>query len=264
MTVEFGFPQWLSLLFFLSFSLLAWVRRLEWKRRVNITALGAVAIALIWLNAFRSILPLLLIPMAYWQTGQFTSPINQTLQVALARIDNTVSRIVEGSIPNRVRRVLQICGEYAYIFCYPMVPSAVAVLYFAHALDRVNEFWSVVLPPAYLCYATLPFLRTVPPRSLEKPREQQVQAAGIRKFNLFIVRQVTHQANTFPSGHAAAAVAVALELARLATPVIGVIYGMIAVSIMAGAFLGRYHYAADVLLGAALAAISFVLVTYFW
>jgi PAP2 superfamily len=261
MTVELGFPEWLSVLFFTFFSLLAWVRPVEWRRRVNVTALGLGGVALILLGAFRSILPLLLIPMAYWQTGQFTPPINQSLQIALARIDQMVWRMVDRSVPIRIRRGLQIYGEYAYIFCYPMVPSAVVVIYFAHAMDRVNEFWSVVLPPAYLCYATLPFFRTMPPRSLEKLRVLQVQRAGIRKFNLFIVRQVTHQANTFPSGHAAAAVAVALELTRVATPAIGVIYGFVAVSILAGAFLGRYHYAMDVLLGAVLAVIGFLLVS---
>jgi membrane-associated phospholipid phosphatase len=168
--------------------------------------------------------------------------------------------VLEGSLPSRIRHGFHIYGEYAYIFVYPMVPSAIAVLYFLDAMDQVNEFWSVVLPPAYLSYATLPFVRTMPPRSLEKPREPQVQRAGIRRFNLFVIGQVTHQANTFPSGHAAAAVAVALELARVAPPAVGVIYGIVALSIMAGAFFGRYHYAADVLLGAALAVINFLLV----
>jgi membrane-associated phospholipid phosphatase len=80
----------------------------------------------------------------------------------------------------------------------------------------------------------------------------------MRRFNLIVVRLVTHQANTFPSGHAAAAVAVALELIS-AVPAAGFIYLVIAISIMVSAFVGRYHYALDVALGAALSCISFLL-----
>ena len=82
----------------------------------------------------------------------------------------------------------------------------------------------------------------------------------MRKVNLCVVRLVTHQQNTFPSGHAAAAVAVALEMTRI-TPCIGALSLVMAVSILAGAFFGRYHYAVDVLFGAVLAGISFLLAT---
>jgi membrane-associated phospholipid phosphatase len=109
-----------------------------------------------------------------------------------------------------------------------------------------------------LCYATLPFVRTLPPRLLEKP-EAPAERTHIRAFNLVVVRLISHQSNTFPSGHAAAAVAVALELIRW-VPAAGVLYALLATGIMAGAFLGRYHYAADVLIGGAIAALSFMIV----
>jgi membrane-associated phospholipid phosphatase len=207
---------------------------------------------------FRRVLPLILIPMAYWQTGQFTGPLNQGLQVRLASIDERILHAFGGiSLPARVRHWLTVYLETAYLFVYPMVPSGLAVLYFGGALERINEFWTVVLPPAYFSYATLPFLRTLPPRALEAPRERD-QPVRIRAFNLIVVRLITHQANTFPSGHSAAATAVALELIRFAPPV-GAVYAVIAISIMLGAFVGRYHYAADLLLGAALACVSFLL-----
>jgi hypothetical protein len=44
-----------------------------------------------------------------------------------------------------------------------------------------------------------------------------------------------------------------------AIPVAGFIYLVIAISIMLAAFVGRYHYALDVALGAALSCISFLL-----
>ncbi|HSU88832.1 MAG TPA: phosphatase PAP2 family protein, partial [Terriglobia bacterium] len=67
---------------------------------------------------------------------------------------------------------------------------------------------------------------------------------------------ISIQANTFPSGHVAASLAVALELLAHTT-VAGVIFLVLALCIAAGAFFGRYHYGIDVLLGALLAVISF-------
>jgi hypothetical protein len=270
MRPEFDFPEWLSLFFFSFFVVLAWLHRLEWKRRARVTAVGAVALGLLSLllldvdgqnSALRSILPVILMPMAYWQTGLFTAPLNQSLQRMLVAIDRKILSAFESlfPLPDLLKRWLRIYFECAYILVYPMVPSGLFVLYSAGLIDRATEFWTVVLPPAYVCYATLPFIRTLPPRTLEQVRDEKTQRTGVRGFNLAIVRLVTHQANTFPSAHAAAAVAIALELIRL-VPAAGIVYLVIAVSIMVGAFIGRYHYAADVILGGALACASFCLV----
>ena len=270
MTAEFGRPEWLSLAFFLFFCGLAWLRPLEPKRRLNVTALGVSGIALLIAPlamgsvdlTLQRVLPLALIPLAYWQTGQFSAPVHQRLQAALAAVDQRIFDAFKdtGLAKSRLLR-LDFVFELAYLFVYPMVPSGLAVLYFAGAIDRADEFWKVVLPAAYVCYATLPFVRTLPPRVLEKPDARVTERTGIRRFNLALVRSITHESNTFPSGHAAAAVAVALELIRWVPPV-GILYGLLAVGIMAGAFVGRYHYAADVVVGALIAVSSFAIVIF--
>ena len=80
-------------------------------------------------------------------------------------------------------------------------------------MDRfAEEFWNVVLPPAYACYATFPFVQTLPPRAIERDFEPQPPPTPLRKLNLFVLRHLSIQANTFPSGHVAASLAVALEL----------------------------------------------------
>lgn len=267
MTTELGRPEYLSLIFFTFFSILAWLRPLRPANRRNATLLGVAAIGLLVLPALTStrhtetyfqFLPLLLMPMAYWQTGHFHAPINERFQRALIATDKRFLKTFEGlTVPDWLEKPAHAYLEFAYLLVYPMVPSAVAVLYFAGMMDQAETFWTVVLPPAYACYATLPFLRTLPPRTLERGAAEAAQA-GMRGFNLVVVRQVTHQANTFPSGHAAAAGAVALELTRL-VPAVGAVYIILAVSIMAAAFVGRYHYALDVVLGAALAVASFLL-----
>jgi membrane-associated phospholipid phosphatase len=267
MRAEFAAYEWLSLFFFSFFLVLAWLRPLNWRQRLNVTALGGVALLLLMLLGrpglqivtFRQVLPLLLMPMAYWQTAHFSAPVNEGLQRTLITIDERIFSALKGfSLPAWLKRASHVYLECAYLMVYPMVPSGLAVLYFAGATDRVGEFWTVVLPPAYLCYATLPFIRTLPPRRLEQIRTPDAPQTGMRRFNLVVVRLVTHQANTFPSGHAAAAVAVALVLIS-AVPLAGYVYLVIAISIMVAAFVGRYHYAIDVVLGGALSCISFLL-----
>jgi len=267
MRPDFAAHEWLSLFFFSFFLVLAWLRPLDWRHRLNVTTLGVVSILLLVLlprfgqqtATLRKFLPLILIPMAYWQTAHFPAPVNEGLQRALAAIDDRIFSALKGfSLPAGLKRLTHIYLECAYLMVYPLVPSGLAVLYYAGAIERVGEFWTVVLPPAYLCYATLPFVRTLPPRRLQEARIPEAPQTGMRRFNLIVVRLVTHQANTFPSGHAAAAVAVALELIS-AVPAAGFIYLVIAISIMVSAFVGRYHYALDVALGAALSCISFLL-----
>lgn len=259
--------EWLSLFFFSFFLVLAWLRPLDWRHRLNVTVLGVVPLVVLALvprfaqqaEPFRKFLPLILIPMAYWQTAHFTASVNEGLQRTLAAIDDRIFAALDGfSLPPWLKSLSHTYLEFAYLLVYPLVPSGLAVLYFAGAIERVGQFWTVVLPPAYFCYATLPFIRTLPPRRLAEIRSPEVPKTGMRRFNLVVVRLVTHQQNTFPSGHAAAAVAVALVLIS-AVPVAGFIYLVIAISIMVAAFVGRYHYAADVALGAALSCISFLL-----
>lgn len=268
MSAEFVRHEWLSLIFFSFFLVLAWLRPLDWRQRLNATVLGVISLALIVLlpqvgkqaAAFRQLLlPLFLIPMAYWQTAHFSAPLNEGLQRRLAAIDDTILSALKGfSLPTWLKRLTHVYLEGAYLLVYPLVPSGLAVLYFAGVIERAEEFWTVVLPPAYLCYATLPFIRTLPPRRLEQVQRTDAPQTGIRRFNLTVIRLVTHQVNTFPSGHAAAAVAVALELLS-AVPAAGIVYLAIAISIMVAAFVGRYHYAVDVALGGALSCVSFLL-----
>ena len=102
----------------------------------------------------------------------------------------------------------------------------------------------------------VPFLQTLPPRILEHPHEHLRQRNTIRSLNLWILRHASIHANTFPSAHVAASTATALAMLPVA-PGIALLFLCIALSIGCGAVIGRYHYAADVLLGGALAAVFF-------
>ena len=83
-------------------------------------------------------------------------------------------------------------------------------------------------------------------------------AGALRLLNLWILRYASIQANTFPSAHVAASLAVSLALIRL-LPVVGLAFLWLSVSIAAGTVVGRYHYAADALLGAVLAGSGYAI-----
>lgn len=255
--------EWITLGYYLVLAGLVWHRTLSWRRRTIVTAIAIVGFAGIWITAVsnslvRDWLPVLLIPMAYWQAGQFVRPLNRTFQMKLQKWDQKpLLALIRFSMNSPGQRLLNLVIEFAYLLCYPLVPFGVAALYLTGMGRFAEEFWNIVIPPAYACYATFPFVQTLPPRAVEAGAVWQPQQSKLRTLNLFVVRHVTTQVNTFPSGHVAASLAIALELTRLA-PLVGVIFLCFALGIAAGAFIGRYHYAVDVLLGAALAVISFV------
>ena len=64
-----------------------------------------------------------------------------------------------------------------------------------------------------------------------------------------LLRRVSHELNTFPSGHVAVATAVALTVFPVSRAAGGV-FLILAIGIAAGAAVGRYHYRVDVIAGA--------------
>jgi membrane-associated phospholipid phosphatase len=249
------FYEWLTFVFYIAFALLAWKRALPLRRRAMITvnaAAGVAALLLLRSTPLQNWLPLAFIPLAYWQTGYFVLPLNQKLQSRLESFDESFLRSI------RLGPHITFWLELAYLLVYPLVPLGLIALYLSGMGQFAEEFWNVVLPPAYLCYATFPFVQTLPPRAIEERVAWEPQRTKIRILNLFVLRHVSIQANTFPSGHVAASLAIALVLLRHA-PEAGVLFLIMAIAIAAGAFFGRYHYGLDVLIGAALAVISFLL-----
>ena len=152
------------------------------------------------------------------------------------------------------------------MLCYAVLPMGLAALYLLKAGRYADRFWTAVLPASYACYAMLPFVQTLPPRALIAPLpdvspECPRVFSRLRAFNHWILRHGSIHVNTFPSGHVAASAAAALVLLQLDTRV-GAIFAFLAFSIALGAVAGRYHYLADVIAGAAVALIAFLIETW--
>ena len=91
-----------------------------------------------------------------------------------------------------------------------------------------------------------------PPRLIERSVGDAALSA-VTRLNRTAMGRVSHRLNTFPSGHVAVSVAAAIGAARV-WPAAGVVLGVVAAAVVVGAFVGRYHYFADVALGAAVGA----------
>ncbi|MET0215163.1 MAG: phosphatase PAP2 family protein [Vicinamibacterales bacterium] len=179
-------------------------------------------------------IPALLIPSAD-PPGRFES--------WLVRSDQWF-RIFSVSLPAWAASIL----ELSYLLCYVLVPVAFVLVWTSGTMADVDRFWTAVLLSGFLCYVSLPWLVSRPPRTLSAAA---VASAGVHRVNEFVLKRISHGLNTFPSGHVAVSLAAALEVMSISQPA-GIVLLVIASAIAAGAVLGRYHYALDVVVGAIL------------
>jgi membrane-associated phospholipid phosphatase len=201
-------------------------------------------------------MPLTYLLLGYWLPALCVKTPNPALERALLALDHRWFG-AEGltTFAARAPRVLIELFEVAYLACYPLVPAGFAYLYVAGPPEEIDRFWTAVLLASFSCYGLLPWLPTRPPRALE--RTPAPPRSRVRRLNLLVLGRASIQLNTFPSGHAAASLATALAVG-VCLPAAGLVLGLIALGILLGSVLGRYHYAADALSGAALAVLGFL------
>lgn len=265
--------EWIQVLACSYFVLLGWIVRLPVRRRVKVTALGLPAIGVtiffarglprllppLAVSVMRDWLPAALVLVVYWQAGAFFLRTDHWLQDGLERLDERIAGpFLRWVARRRARAWIAAWFESAYLLCYPMVPMSLGALYGLRMGSHADYFWTVVLIPTYVSYGMLPFLQTLPPRMLDEPWLTPLADNPVRRLNLWLLRNASIHANTFPSAHVAASTAAALAVARLAPWTVGLMFLAIAVGIGFGTFAGRYHYAADAIAGAGLAVAVFL------
>ena len=262
--------EWISLIAFSFFIIAALLRSVTNQRRIAIVAIGAIGLLLIAslqfadqflpqfrASAVRDWLPVVLMPMVYWQAGWCSGRLNKSFQTSLQRLDH---KLLSGWLPSLAKpsyRWVVACLELAYISCYVLVPLGLVVLHINGMQRHSADYWSVVLLATYPCYAFTAFFPTHPPRLLETG-SANTAAGKIRRFNLWIVRLVSTQMNTFPSAHVTATLGSSLVLLHF-MPSTGLVFVLVSIGIALGAVLGRYHYAADVVVAAAFTVIVYAL-----
>jgi hypothetical protein len=151
--------------------------------------------------------------------------------------------------------IVQETFELFYLLVYVVLPAGATVLLIGGHLAALGVYWTTVFSAEVACYAVLPWLQSRPPRAIE-PADRSGGAA--RDVNRWLLRHGSIKANTFPSAHAAGAVATALAVSSV-MPAAGAVFAVIAVGITLATVLGRYHYAIDSLLGVVVAVASWAI-----
>jgi membrane-associated phospholipid phosphatase len=222
-------------------------RRFRVWLAASVAAAATLTVALAPPNAVargvRDWLPMLVILLAYYVTGAFFVAPSARFEAWLRRWDERlIGHASFESIPSAMRAYL----ELVYDFCFALIPAGFAVLIWVGAGASVDRFWTLVSVAEYVPFGTLPWLQARPPWAIEGLRAADGQR--VRRFSLSWVNRTTIHANTFPSGHASASLAVALGLIAAAPPVAAV-FGALAVSIAVASVVGRFHYAIDAIVG---------------
>jgi hypothetical protein len=205
-------------------------------------ALGLVASVALPFEGFANtwILPGLLLLIGYWTSGAlFVAPMPRLERVL---VDLDVRLHVQGAAGHFPRALVELL-ELAYAGIYPLILVALGIA-MRHGIPA-GRFWTVILVTDYICFGMLPWFQTRPPRALGFDTPWQ---SSWRAVNLKILDGGSVQVNTFPSGHAAEALAAALLCLGAPAPVVGWMF-FNAAAISAGAVFGRYHYAADAFAG---------------
>jgi membrane-associated phospholipid phosphatase len=244
----------LAAAYFVVVAVSAWLTDAPRARRLRAILYAGLVLVLLAAAAWRGSPTLRAwLPHAYLVFGYWL-PAVLTRGVAHPRFEAWLQRTDERIGVRLVRRPswLSHCLELAYLLCYPLVPSAFAVVFARGASPDVDRFWEAVLLSGYACYVTLPWLTSRPPRLLSAATDA---ARGVAAVNAFVLGRVSHQLTTFPSGHAAVSVASALSVASVSGAA-GMVFGLLAASIAVAAVVGRYHYAIDVLLGVLIGMIA--------
>jgi membrane-associated phospholipid phosphatase len=196
--------------------------------------------------------PPALLLAAYWTSGVlFQAPVPRQ-ERALMWLDDRLR--VPGAAALTPRAVAELL-EAAYTGVYLLVPIALLLNQGYAPSPDPARFWTVILVTDFICFGVLPWVQTRPPRALES---REPWTSSIRAWNLRLLGTTSIQANTFPSGHAAEAIAAALLAGDAPWPIVALMW-LAAMAVSAGAVLGRYHYLADAIVGWAVAIVVFAL-----
>jgi hypothetical protein len=247
--------EWISFIYFAAMTALGWVRPLPPARRLQITAIGlALGSAILWLSRdggawVRDWAPVAYILAGYYLSGRFFVRPSPAIEHWLLSWD----RRLLGDPTTRFARwpaPLLAYLEVVYMGCVLLVPAGFALLAVSGRATLADRYWTMVTGAEFGAFIPLAVVQTRPPWWLERTAALPDQA--VHRFAARMVRTLTINANTLPSGHVAGSLAVAFALVG-PMPWAGAVCLLLATSISVACVVGRYHYIVDGVTGAALA-----------
>lgn len=260
--------EWTVLAYLAYVAGLACVWPLRRPVRVTVVAVAAAdAVLMLWLGAqttagarvLRDWMPAAHILIGYRLTGPFFSSPMPGLEARLVASDRWwFDTAGLAAFTRRAPRLILELLELAYASAYVMVPLGFALVIRSRAPVDADRYWTPVAAAALVCYGMLPWIRARTPDALGAHTDINARALSLRRLNRGIQRYGSVRVATIPSGHSAAAVATAL-MAGAGVPGALTPLLVLAAVIAVASVIGRYHYAADALLGAAVGVAAVLL-----
>jgi membrane-associated phospholipid phosphatase len=249
--------EWIACWYFAYLAVACWLPRLATRRRVFIIATSLLAAAIVVAIAGSATVPLRqTAPLGYILAGYFLSGhLFASPSTATERWLQAWDRRLLGDPLTRFTawpRLLVAGLELVYIGCFLLIPAGAALLVVTGHAGLVDRYWTMVMGAEFAAFAPLAFIQTRPPWALE--RKPELADPAIHRLASQMVQHLTIRVNTFPSGHAAGSLAVALAVIGV-LPWTGALLLALALAICVACVVGRYHYAIDVVAGAAVALV---------
>lgn len=244
----------IAIAYFAYLAVVCWLRPVAVRRRLALMAIAAFEVAAIVWNAgagiawLRQWAPAATILVGYYASGLlFVAP-----SPAIERWLESWDRRLLGDPATRFARwprPVLAALEIAYMGCFVVIAAGLAILALNGRAELADRYWSLVIAAEFGSFAPLAFVQTRPPWAIE--RKPVLADRAIHDLATRMVETFTIRANTFPSGHVAGSLAVAVAVSE-ALPAAGVALLVLAIVIAIATVVGRYHYVVDGVAGALL------------
>jgi membrane-associated phospholipid phosphatase len=252
-----------SVIYFAALSIAAWLRRLPVGRRLRVSVLGLLMCAAVsWLAGTAPglrdwVSPLLAILVGYYLSGLFFVSPTPWFEAWLVGWDRRLLGDPATRFAHWPRFFLAYL-DVLYIGCFLLVPAGFAALALTGRAAEANHYWSMVIAAELGSFLPLTVLQSRPPWMIE--RKAVLPDRSVHHAASLMVENLTIRANTFPSGHVAGSLAVALAVIAV-MPETGLLLLVLAASIAVACVAGRYHYVVDVVAGIGLTLAIWAVVT---
>lgn len=246
--------EWIAIGYFAYLAVVCWLRPLPIGRRIALAAIATFEIAAIAWNAQAGITflrlwaPAATILVGYYASGLLFIAPSPAMESWLAGWDRRLLGDPAIRFARWPRPLLAVL-EIAYMGCFVVIGAGFLVLVLYGRSDLADRYWSLVVAAEFGSFAPLAFVQTRPPWAIE--RKPMLADRAIHDLATQMVETFTIRANTFPSGHVAGSLAVAVAVSE-ALPAVGAALFGLALVIAIATVVGRYHYIVDGIAGAML------------
>jgi membrane-associated phospholipid phosphatase len=247
--------EWIAFAYFGYLVVASWWPPLSSARRASLIAAAAASGGAVWVIAHagtllvRDCAPLAYVLAGYFLSGYLFVAPSTAMESWLMEWDHRLLGDPTTRFADWPATLLAFL-EIVYMGCFLLIPAGLAILVFTGHPALVDRYWAMVLGAEFLAFAPLALIQTRPPWALE--RQPELADPAIHRLASQMVQHLTIGVNTFPSGHAAGSLAVALAMIGV-LPWTGALLLALAVAICVACVVGRYHYIVDVAAGAAVA-----------